>query len=355
MDYRYIAIGLIFSLLIFESASYVQADSPTSEDLLGFVKNQLDLGYRIPGSEGSERFKEYISDFVANTSSWTLSFHNFSYMSVDMSNLLITKKDLGSPVLGDNQSTFPKLLIGAHFDSRAKATKDPINPSLPVPGANDGGSGVAIILALLLALDAIDVDVGFVLFDGEDQGYDLDYGITGWGWIQGSTAFAETLSSNQVDDIEMFLLLDMVGDKDLQIKKERNSNSTLNDLIWSLASELGYASIFVDNPGYSIIDDHIPFLRRGIPSVDLIDFDFPYHHTLNDDINAVSGDSLFVVYDVTFQWIMRYFGNSKGTSGTESGSPFHQTSANSTANFSPFFSIVTIILVLQVSRRKTSP
>ncbi|RMG35113.1 MAG: M28 family peptidase [Methanobacteriota archaeon] len=302
-----LSISLCF-ILISSPLQIFGDDLPTSEDLFGFVEAQLNLGYRIPGTEGSERFKNYMKDFVTNTSSWNLSFKNFSYMDVEMSNLLITKKSIPIPELGNNSSKFPKLLIGAHFDSRARATKDAFSSDLPVPGANDGASGVAVILGLMLALDDEDVDVGFVLFDGEDQGYDVDYGLPGWSWIQGSTVFAAALSENQVNDMEMFLLLDMIGDKNLQIKMERNSNSTLNQRIWDLAAKLGYQDTFVDTPGYSIIDDHIPFLRRGIPSVDLIDFDFPFHHTVNDNLGAVSGESLFTVFDLTLNWIWEFLG-----------------------------------------------
>lgn len=343
---------IVLSLLFANSMPILTAPTSIDEKLFGYVESHLEMGFRIPGTEGSEKFKTFAAEFTTKTKSWSYIFHNFSYMDTPLTNILITKSDRGTVEIGSNLSYFPELLVGAHFDSRARATKDSNFPDLPVPGANDAGSGVSIVFALMEALDLIDVDVGFILFDGEDQGYDRDYGMPGWTWIRGSTVFAEMLSESQVDQIGMFLLLDMVGDSDLQIKKERNSNQTLNDLIWNLADEMGYSSFFLEETGYGIIDDHVPFIRRGIPSVDLIDFDFPFHHTTNDNLNAVSGTSMAIVYNVTLRWVETFF--NLDASQITSSSTLISSSTDISESGVSSISIVSIFIIVIVRRKGVS-
>jgi Zn-dependent M28 family amino/carboxypeptidase len=84
----------------------------------------------------------------------------------------------------------------------------------------------------------------------------------------------------------------MIGDADQNIYLEQNSTPALRDKIWAVAGELGYAANIIPQPKYTMIDDHIPFLERGIPSVDLIDFDYPYWHTTGDTADKVAPASL---------------------------------------------------------------
>ena len=101
------------------------------------------------------------------------------------------------------------------------------------------------------------------------------------------------------------VIVDMVGDKDLHIYREMNSDDTLTDDIWSVAADLGLSDTFINEPKYAIYDDHVPFLQIGIPAVDLIDFDYPAWHTLDDDIQNVSAESLNSVRDVLFAWLTK--------------------------------------------------
>jgi Zn-dependent M28 family amino/carboxypeptidase len=179
------------------------------------------------------------------------------------------------------------VLIGAHYDSRRRADKDPEHPNDPVPGANDGASGAAVLLELARTLDLhrIDNEIWLAFFDAEDNG-ELD----GWEWIVGSTYMAQSLDPERMPGA--MILLDMVGDVDQQLYFEQNSNADLSARIWDVAAELGYSAHFIPQARWSMIDDHIPFLQRGIPSVDIIDFDFPYHHTVADTPDKVSAESL---------------------------------------------------------------
>ena len=97
----------------------------------------------------------------------------------------------------------------------------------------------------------------------------------------------------------------MVGDRDLDLYLEHNSNTALAQKIWELAGELGYGDLFIPEYKYTILDDHIPFIEKGIPAVDIIDFDYPYWHTTEDTIDKVSAESLQVVGETLWAWIMR--------------------------------------------------
>ncbi len=348
---RLLFLFLLLASVIFYSVPVQSTNEITPDLLLSYVDTQLEIGYRIPGTAESHEFMRFVANFTEKTDSWQIQFHNFTYDGVELANILITKTSYGSVKIGENNSYFPKILIGAHFDSRAKATKDPLFNDRPVPGANDGGSGVAIILGLMKALDQFNLDIGFVLFDAEDQGYDRDAGIPGWSWIIGSTRFAEALSVSQVNKLENFILLDMVGDKDLQLKRERNSDAELTNEIWNIASEMGYGQ-FMNTSGYSLIDDHIPFINRGITSVDIIDFDFPYHHTVNDDLSSISGESLFAVYDVVLSWVLSINNLSSSlTDNVSLSSTFSVSSVKRNASLEIFYSLIFVPVFFKKIKR----
>ena len=162
----------------------------------------------------------------------------------------------------------PLIILGAHYDTRplADLDPDPAKRHLPVPGANDGASGVAILLELARVLDNPAREVWLVFFDAEDKGF-----IEGWPFMAGSRHMAMTLTTKP----EAVVIVDMVGDSEQQIYFERNSNSELREEIWSVAADLGYQETFIAKPKYAIFDDHIPFIEQGIPAVDIIDFDYP--------------------------------------------------------------------------------
>jgi Zn-dependent M28 family amino/carboxypeptidase len=135
--------------------------------------------------------------------------------------------------------------------------------------------------------------VWLVFFDAEDNG-----NIAGWDWILGSKAFVEQLDGKP----DAAVIVDMVGDKDLNIYMEQNSDLTLSAEIWSQAAQLGYSQQFIPSPKYRMLDDHTPFLNAGIPAVDIIDFDYPYWHTSADTPDKVSAESLQAVGDTLLAW-----------------------------------------------------
>jgi Zn-dependent M28 family amino/carboxypeptidase len=194
----------------------------------------------------------------------------------------------------------PRVILGAHYDTRLHADQDP-DPAKqqdPVPGANDGASGVAVLLELARVLPEDGGPVWLVFFDAEDNGR-----IEGWDWILGSQAFVAELEFQP----EAAVIVDMIGDADQNIYIERNSNPELSEEIWEIAAELGYGRSFIPTPRHSILDDHTPFLQAGIPAVDIIDFDYPYWHTTEDTVDKVSAESLEAVGRTLQEWLVRRF------------------------------------------------
>ena len=247
---------------------------------------QQSLGPRIPGSTGHEMIQSWIKEELI-LNDWEVEEQIVVVNGNEIKNLI-----------GKRGGETDYLLIGAHYDTRIYADHDP-DPDLqrsPVPGANDGASGVAVLmeLARILPLD-MNIPIHLVFFDAEDSG-----GIGDWDWIQGSRAYVE----NMKDLPFSVIIVDMIGDKDLQIYKEYNSNEILIEQIWEKASRLGYGDIFLDEYKHSILDDHTPFVEAGIPAVDIIDFDYPHWHTTSDTIDKVSSESLNAVGDTLLAWLL---------------------------------------------------
>lgn len=171
------------------------------------------------------------------------------------------------------------VVVGAHYD-----TKD--YPGFV--GANDGASGTAVVLELARALRprVVRPTVVFVFFDGEEAPGDSSFEQNG---TRGSRVAAQAYGRAQA-----MVLLDMIGDRSLAIPKEQGSNERLFARVRASASRLGVGRVFAGRT-VTILDDHVPFARAGVPSVDLIDFTFPCWHKPCDDLTAVSAASLDVV------------------------------------------------------------
>jgi Zn-dependent M28 family amino/carboxypeptidase len=184
---------------------------------------------------------------------------------------------------------------------------DPNNWSEAVPGANDGASGAAVLLELARVLPAYADRLRFgqiwlVFFDAEDNGSlpgVNSESLPSNGWILGSTAFVQSLTEYP----QAAVIVDMIGDADQNIYQEKNSHPGLTAEIWQAAGRLGYQDRFIALPKWAILDDHTPFLQVGIPAVDIIDFDYPYYHTIEDTPDKVSAQSLKTVGDTLIEWM----------------------------------------------------
>ncbi len=250
------------------------------------IERQVSFGPRIPGTQAHAQTVEYIRSELEDAG-WQVELQEGTAMGHDITNI-VGRRGNGSPLI----------LIGAHYDTRIFADNDPdfTKRSMPVQGANDGASGVAVLLELARALPRkIDGQIWLVFFDAEDNGR-----LNGWDWILGSQAFA----SNMEVRPDAVIIVDMVGDADLHLFIERNSDQELTASIWAKAAELGYERVFLPIQMNAILDDHVPFLRMGIPAVDLIDIYYPYWHTTGDTLDKVSAESLQAVGDTLLNWLL---------------------------------------------------
>jgi hypothetical protein len=273
-----------------------------------YVADQMNINtthYRIPGTQGREDCAQYfITKFQQIDPTIDYTLHNFTIHSVECQNVLFK--------INENHSNI--VILGAHYDSRAKATKDSINPDLPVPGANDGASGSAVLLELAEVLygrrQELSVQIWFLFFDAEDQGSD---GVPLWNWCEGSDKFVQDIENFYNSSSETFdamILLDMVGGTNLRFISEQRSTSSLLNELFETGRQLGFTSAFPSDPTVqSIFDDHVAFVNNGIPSADLIikfwdaPSEWPYHHTTNDDISHISNNSLEITGKTVEQFI----------------------------------------------------
>lgn len=217
----------------------------------------------------------------------------------------------------------PITMLASHYDSRMNADNDPNidNHTLPVPGANDGASSSAALLEFADVIDEhyeLNEQVWLVFFDAEDNGR-----VPGWNWIEGSRYMANNLEAElgvTPDDFRLMILFDLIGERDpidaddealvngQRFPQEGNSLSNAPEqtaAIWAVAAELGYIDVFVPEPRGSITDDHVPFIERGIPAVDIIDLDYPSWHTIGDTIDKLSAESLGRVGEVVEIYLLR--------------------------------------------------
>ena len=249
------------------------------------VLYQMNLGPRIPGSEAHSKTIEWIAGSLTSAG-WQVELQKAEFQGHSLVNIIATRG-----------FARPWIILGAHYDSRLIADQDAdvASQSLPVPGANDGASGVAVLLELARVIPKnIPNQISLVFFDAEDQGK-----IEGWDWILGSKYFVDQLK----DTPDAVVIIDMIGDKDLNIFYEQNSNKNISEKIWQIAKDNGYSKQFIQQFKFSMLDDHTPFLQKGIAAIDIIDFDYPYWHTTKDTADKVSASSLKAVGQTLFEWI----------------------------------------------------
>jgi hypothetical protein len=265
------------------SSPEVQFDGDRAFALL---RRQCSFGPRSPGSDGHARCFDWITSTCRQLDLETTHQSFLAY--VPLMNKTVRLKN----IVAIRQRRNPrKVMLSAHWDTRPVADweGDPARRRQPILGANDGASGVAVLLELARVLRQQPLDVGliFVFFDGEDCG---ERGNESF--CLGSQYMAEHLP--WAWQFEKGINLDMVGDRDLSIPIEGYSwdqARTLAIVFWEQAAKF-YPRAFRTEVGQKIFDDHLPFLNRGKPFIDVIDFDYPYWHTLGDTEDKCSPRSL---------------------------------------------------------------
>jgi hypothetical protein len=298
------------SALLLASACGAMSDKPArraaatdfnADSAMSYLRAQLEFGPRVPGSEAARKTGDWIVARLRKTAdtveeqSWTQAqATRMGGQRIPMRNIFARFKP----------NAAERVLYVTHWDTRpvADMEDDPAKQKLPIPGANDGASGVALLLAVADALKktppGVGVDLLFV--DGEDWGV---WGPPDADVLFGSTYFAEHLSTFPGAGYKPLfgVLWDMIGDSDLEILQEQNSINAAPEVVqrvWDQARQLGYETYFSPRTQTPITDDHVPLIKAGLRMIDVIDIMYDCHHKLCDTIDKVSTKSLKIVGDV---------------------------------------------------------
>ena len=257
-----------------------------------YLVAQCDFGPRNPGSDGYYACLDYLITELDQSAN-EIILQDFSYQEQRYNK----RYNLENIVARYNPDSEFQTIISAHWDTRPWADQEDLRQDRdqPIIGANDGASGVAILLELakIMGENPPPIGVNLVFFDGEDLGVPGENST----YCQGSRFFAKNLPIPRPDEA---INLDMVGDKQLVLPIERYSleyHPKLVRHLWDRAKDMGLDA-FIGRVDYAIYDDHIPLNEiAGIPSIDLIDFKYPnsyanFWHTMNDIPENCSEESL---------------------------------------------------------------
>ncbi len=267
------------------------------------VSWQTELGPRLPGSNASLALRESLTENLT-TYGWDVELSTHISHEIELTNVIATWKPQN---LSQNETDeLGRIVLSAHYDTRNIADRDS-NASLrntPILGANDGASGVAALIELGRIIPGMELNNEIMLLfsDAEDQGDNYTLGAEAW---------AENLSQQEINRTESFILLDMIGDADLQLTKIIPSTPILTENMMILGQKLGLSNqtdgcngqrsdIMQSNRSLAVIDDHVHPFALGIPSLDIIDLAYGvnatpfggYWHTTQDTADKVSAESL---------------------------------------------------------------
>ena len=268
-----------------------------------YLVAQCDFGPRNPGSDGYYACLDYLITELDQSAN-EIILQDFSYQEQRYNK----RYNLENIIARYNPDSEFQTVISAHWDTRPWADQEDLRQDRdqPIIGANDGASGVAILLELarIMGENPPPIGVNLVFFDGEDLGVPGENAT----YCQGSRFFAKNLPIPRPDEA---INLDMVGDKQLVLPIERYSleyHPKLVRHLWDRAKDMGLDA-FIGRVDYAIYDDHIPLNEiAGIPSIDIIDFKYPnsyanFWHTLNDIPENCSEESLGQVGDLMVDYI----------------------------------------------------
>lgn len=288
---RILYVASFLFVLIFFAACTEKAQIPVIDADLAYkiTCDSAAIGARYSGSPGAVRQVDYILD-TAKSFGMTGAVQSFFEATPDaevkFNNIIVDLPGRSSKYV----------LVGCHYDTKKLLTDTSFS------GANDGASGVGVLLAMIKAVSVNKqlppYALKFVFFDGEEciNEYDKNDGL------HGSRHFAANLKMRgELSNCRAVIIADMVGDRDLQIELPVNSDKYLKKMFINSAARLGYGKYFV--PGTKeMLDDHTPFAEAGVPSIDIIDFEYgpgnSWWHTSEDSIDKIDRLSLKIVGDV---------------------------------------------------------
>ncbi|PCJ65961.1 MAG: glutamine cyclotransferase [Bacteroidetes bacterium] len=272
-----------------------------------FVKEQVDFGPRVPGTTPHGMTAVYLQNKLAEycDTAFTQYGSATSYLGKNVN----IKNIIGSI----NPEKTKRILLCAHWDTRPMADQDENDPTTPADGANDGASGVGVLIEVARQLKAQRPDAGvdIIFFDAEDMG---DSRGAATSWCLGSQYWAKT--PHKKNYVARFgILLDMVGPKDAVFAIESHSWQYAQPYVkkvWRTANDLGHGNHFVNYQGGQLIDDHL-FINtiRGIPTLDIIHYDVinksgfgEFWHKHSDNMNSIDKTTLNAVGETVFKVVM---------------------------------------------------
>jgi glutaminyl-peptide cyclotransferase len=265
-----------------------------------YIETQVGFGPRVPGTDAHRRMGDWLDSLLRERAD-TVIVQSWNHVTAGRDTL-----PLRNFIARFNPSAEKRLLLLAHWDSRPTSDSPRSRDSTKaVLGANDGGSGVALLLGIadVLKRSPPTAGVDLLLVDGEDYG---DFTDAPADVLIGSRYYG----AHQAPGPKPLyaVLFDLVADKDLQLYQEGNSlvgAPEVVELVWATAKELGYGGYFISSPRHTLIDDHLELQKAGIRAIDVVDFDYPAWHTTEDTIDKVSPASLQIVGDVAMALIRR--------------------------------------------------
>ncbi|MBZ5495041.1 MAG: M28 family peptidase [Acidobacteriia bacterium] len=275
------AIRIHLILVMFASAACAQSPSAATPPLSGekameHVRAQVAFGPRPPGSEALERCREYLVRQLEGFG-YQVEKDTFEaatpYGPKKMVNLIARKKLGGDSIIA----------MASHYDTK-------YFEKVRFVGANDAGSSTGLLLELarVLAARKDSFDYWFLFLDGEEAFIDWSTFDSTYGSRHLAKRWQEEGTAPKV---RALILLDMIGDKNLDLLKDTNSTPWLMDLVWNTAVEEGFRDILSNTPS-AVEDDHIPFLDVKIPCVDIIDLNYTPWHTEGDTLDKISAASM---------------------------------------------------------------
>jgi len=299
-----------------KSTEKIERPSVNPDSAFHFVKSQTDFGPRVPGSEAHKRCAAYLESTLERFAD-KVYVQEFKARAFD-GRILEGKNIIGS-FMPEQRA---RISLAAHWDSRPFADHDPNpeNRNLPVPGANDGASGVGVLLEIARVLSSNDPPVGvdIIFFDIEDYGppHDSQSDENPENWGLGSQHWSKNPHEYNYRS-RYLILLDMVGAPDARFLQEGFSMYFAPDKVrkvWGIAHEIGYNKYFINERGGYINDDHY-FVNEmaNIPAINIIHLDpgssngsfFEYWHTIKDDIDKIDPQTLELVGEVVLEVLFR--------------------------------------------------
>ena len=280
---RTMAVLAIFAASLACAAAQPGAPAFDGKRALEHVRKIVDIGPRVAGTPGAQKTRDYVA---AQMKALGLTVVEQAF---DQKTPLGTVRMVNLRVRLNGDDSKGRLVIAGHYDTK-------LFKALRFVGANDAGSSTAFLIeaARVLKDRANPMAIELLFLDGEEAVVDWN---TNDDNTYGSRYYVEAAKQDgSLSSIRALILVDMIGDRDLRIMRESNSTRWLTDIVWAAAKSLKRPE-FVDEET-TIEDDHLPFLRAGVPAVDIIDLDYPAWHTVGDTFDKLSADSLQAVGDV---------------------------------------------------------